>query len=129
MEHIVNVERMYLETIYRIKLKRMAKGYSQELVSATIGRELDFMGKIEMLETKINTEYELQEIAWALGEDNLSGFLPLTQDHTTLNVIMADDVFGTTRIQRCDILINSEKQVPFFHFQEEVNFKPTVSVN
>jgi len=128
MEHIVNVERMYLEMIYRIKLKRMAKGYSQEMVSATIGRELDFMGKVEMLETKINSEYELQEIAWALGEESLSTFLPINKDHTALNVIMADDVFGNTRIQRCDIVVNPDTEVPFFHLQEEVILKPAVMV-
>jgi hypothetical protein len=129
MEHVVNVERMYLDMIYRIKIKRIAKGLSPELVSLTIGREPDYLSQVEMLQTKINNSDELQEIAWVLGEDNVHGFLPSAKDHTMLKVIIADDVFGATHVQRCDILINPEEQVPFYHLQEEVCPRPSAMVN
>lgn len=115
--------------IYRLKLKRIAKGLSPELVSLTIGREPEYLSQVEMLQTKINTSDELQEIAWVLGEDNVGGFLPSTNDHTLLKVIIADDVFGTTHIQRCDILISPEKEVPFYHLQEEVIPWPSTMIN
>lgn len=49
--------------IYRIKLKRIAKGYTQEEVSRTICREPHYLCGVELLHIQINSMQELQEIA------------------------------------------------------------------
>lgn len=124
MSHLITVEKAYLEMIYRIKLKRIAKGYQSELVSSIICRELGYLRAVEMLQVKIGTEQELQEIAWALGEQEVSAFIPTVRDHTLVNVIMENRIEGNHCIHTCEIITAHQQRIPFFILPEEIEGIP-----
>jgi transcriptional regulator with XRE-family HTH domain len=128
MFNLINVEKAYLEMIYRIKLKRIARGYTQEEVSRTICREPHYLCGVELLHIQINTMQELQEIAWVLGDEELTSFFPREKDRSMLKVMIEDEVVGARRIHRCTLL-TEEAQTPFFLLQEELQPREELVLN
>ncbi|WP_442590828.1 hypothetical protein ACSBL2_06310 [Pedobacter sp. AW31-3R] len=121
MINVALIEKYYLELIYRLILKRIAKGYTTTQLSHIIAREADFMDAIEMLQFPLKSDIELQEIAWALGEEDIRVFQPRHQEKTLLHVIMEKEVYRHTRIHSCDIIMPSRnKERPFFLLQENL---------
>jgi len=120
MINLIKIHKVRLEIIYRIIMKRIAKGYTAEQLSAILGRPPEYITSLEMLQIPLCNEYELQEIAWALGEDKLSNLFPKITQSIILNVLMEKEMYGTTYIHSCDIITDDDKEVPYFFLQEEI---------
>jgi len=120
---------MTLEIIYRILMKRIAKGYTADQLSGIICREPDYITSLELLKVPLYSEYELQEIAWALGEQELNSFFPQLKISTLLNVHMEKEIYGNTCIHTCDIVTEDGKEIPFFFLQEEILDSKIVLLN
>ena len=121
MEHNNKVQRMTLEIIYRILVKRIAKGYTAEQLSGIICREPGYITSLELLKVPLYSKQELREIAWALGEEDLTAFFPRLKQSAMLNVHMGKEVYENTCIHTCEIITEDGKDVPFFYLQEEIN--------
>jgi transcriptional regulator with XRE-family HTH domain len=129
MNNVTEITRHQLETIYRIILKRIAKGYTGEQLSIIMGREPAYITALELLQIPLNTSYELRKIAAALGDPDLSSFFTKTQDNTLHKVLMEKEFYGNTYIHTCDIILDDDKEVPFFFLQEELSASLYISMN
>lgn len=86
MKNQSSITRFHLESLYRIMLKRIGKGYSTRDLSFLIGRETDYINQVEMLMVPLYSEDELQYIAGALEEDEAANLLLNADDHILLTV-------------------------------------------
>ncbi|SEA23657.1 hypothetical protein [Pedobacter hartonius] len=121
MNNFIKVEKTAVDVVYRILTKRLAKGYTAEQVSGIICREPGYITAVELLQIPLYSDYELQEIAWALGEQEIDGFFPKLKQSGLLNVHMEKEIYGNTCIHSCDIITEDGKEVPFFFLQEELS--------
>lgn len=120
MINFIKVQRIRLEITYRIIMKRIAKGYTEEQLSLLLCRPADYISSLELLQIPLPTKDELQEIAWVLGEQDITSFFPRIHQSVLLNVLLEKQNFGYTRIHTCDIITQDEKEIPFFFLQEEI---------
>ena len=108
-----------LETLYRVMMKRIAKGLSAEKLSFLIGRAPDYISNIEMLHTRPYSITELKCIASALEEKNFKTFFPDLDDYTMVNVMMESEVYGNRLMHTCAIISGEHKKQTYFTLQED----------
>jgi len=60
----------HLEIIYKVMMKRIAKGYSPVQLSFLIGRPQDYIDRVEAFQLPCYTTGEISIIALALGDEN-----------------------------------------------------------
>ena len=75
-----------LETIYRIMMRRIAKGYTAEALNYLIGAPYHYVEDVESLQKPFYTNEQLDRITKALEEGNPESFFPLIEDETVLNI-------------------------------------------
>jgi len=75
-----------LETIYRIMMRRIAKGYTAEALNYLIGAPYHYVEDVESLQKPFYTNEQLDRITKALEEGNPESFFPLVEDETVLNI-------------------------------------------
>jgi len=88
MTHQATITGAHLETIYRILLKRIAKGLTAERLSHLIGKEYNYIEQVESLKLPTYPHAELERIALVLEESNHKSFYACVHDETLLNVII-----------------------------------------
>lgn len=86
MTHQAEITSAHLETIYRILLKRIAKGYTAERLSFLIGKDHSYIEQVESLQLPLYSGEELELLALALEESNTKSFYASVHDETRLKV-------------------------------------------
>jgi hypothetical protein len=86
MRTVREIPAFELETIYRIMLRRIAKGYNADQLTFLIGAPAGSVEEIEALNKPFYTADDLEKIAMALEESNLDSLFPNAEDETILNV-------------------------------------------
>jgi hypothetical protein len=86
MKTIQDIQAIQLETLYRVMMLRMAKGYTAEQLNYLIGAPYHFVEDVESLLKPPYTGNQLDRITEALGEGNPESFFPLKEDETVLKI-------------------------------------------
>jgi len=75
-----------LETLYRLMMRRIAKGYTAENLNYLIASPYHYVEDVESLKKPFYSVEELDRITNALEEGNPESFFPLIEDETVLNI-------------------------------------------
>jgi transcriptional regulator with XRE-family HTH domain len=75
-----------LETIYRILLQRIAKGYSARQLSFLIGAAAGYVEEVESLLRPFYSGAELARIAQALDDTDVDTFFPAINDDSEIRI-------------------------------------------
>jgi transcriptional regulator with XRE-family HTH domain len=75
-----------LETLYRIMLHRIAKGYSAGQLAFLIGAPPRYVEEVEAFNRPFYTSDDLERIALALKESSVQNFFPSVDDNNELNI-------------------------------------------
>jgi len=75
-----------LETLYRLMMRRIAKGYTAEQLNFLIAAPYHYVEDVESLKKPFYSVEELDRITNALEEGNPESFFPLIEDETVLNI-------------------------------------------
>ncbi|CAM4411779.1 hypothetical protein SAMN06265348_1179 [Pedobacter westerhofensis] len=86
MTTVKEIPAFQLETIYRVMLKRIAKGYNAEQLTFLMGAAPGYVRDVEALEKPFYSSDDLDSIARALEESNSQSFFPLKDDESLLNI-------------------------------------------
>jgi hypothetical protein len=112
MRTIKLIPTFQLETIYRIMLKRIAKGYNAEQLTFLIGAPAGHVEEIEGLQRPFYSSDDLERITLALEESNPQSLFPIVNDDGDLLVSVhkqnyAGKLIHTYWIFRCIVLHDS----------------------
>jgi len=80
-----------LETLYRLMMRRIAKGYTAENLNYLIAAPYHYVEDVESLKKPFYSVEELDRITNALEEGNPESFFPLIEDETVLNIAVYKD--------------------------------------
>ena len=86
MKTIQDIQAIQLETLYRVMMLRMAKGYTAEQLNYLIGAPYHFVADVESLIKPPYTGDQLDRITEALGDGNAESFFPLKEDETVVKI-------------------------------------------
>ncbi|WP_158800312.1 hypothetical protein [Pedobacter sp. L105] len=86
MNQPTEITSAHLETIYRIMVKRIAKGYTAERLSFLIGSDHNYVEQVESFVLPLYSSDELEFIELALEESNPKSFYASVNDDTFLKV-------------------------------------------
>jgi len=75
-----------LETLYRLMMRRIAKGYTAENLNYLIAAPYHYVEDVESLKKPFYSVEELDRITNALEEGNPESFFPLIEDETVLSI-------------------------------------------
>jgi len=78
----------HLEIIYKVMMKRIAKGYSPVQLSFLIGRPQDYVERVEAFQLPCYTTGEISVIALALGDEDYKSYFPIVRYDDMLRVEM-----------------------------------------
>lgn len=87
MKYQAEIASDHLETIYLVMLKRISKGFSAETLSFFIGKEPDYIERVESFELPVYSGEDLEYIANVLEENNHKSFFGSVHDQTVLNIV------------------------------------------
>lgn len=120
MNVLEEITRTQLETIYRVMIKRIAKGFTAEQLSFLIGKEGNYIRSVEMLDEPCYAISELEKIAMALEETNFKSFFPRVHDESEIIVGVESYNDGLHREQSYIIVDENGTDQPLFTIQEDV---------
>jgi len=109
-----------LETLYRIMLRRISKGYSAAQLAFLIGVPDYFVSDVETLERPFYSADELERIAIALEEKNPSCFSSALNDESILQVIVYGNHDDGRFVNAYYRVGEDDTQTELFRLQEEV---------
>lgn len=108
-----------LAVLYRIAIKRIAKNLSPAELSFLIGRSIDFVNQVELLQTDFYTPEDIRCIATALEEENLESYYPLHTDETVVKVIMEKEMDNKACIYSCSIVKEDGELYSYFTLKDD----------
>lgn len=120
MNVLEEITRTQLETIYRVMIKRIAKGFTAEQLSFLIGKEDNYIRSVEMLDEPCYSISELERIALALEETNFKSFFPRVHDESEIIVGIESYNDGIQRGQSYIIVDDNGTDQPLFAVKEDV---------
>ena len=91
MTTIKEIPALQFETIYRIMLKRIGKGYTAEQLSFLIGAPERYIQEIEELERPFYSPQDLDRIVIALEESNPESLFPRSESETIYRIIVCKE--------------------------------------
>lgn len=120
MNVLEEITRTQLETIYRVMIKRIAKGFTAEQLSFLIGKEGNYIRSVEMLDEPCYAISELEKIAMALEETNFKSFFPRVHDESEIIVGVESHNDGLHREQSYVIVDENGTDQSLFTIKEDV---------
>lgn len=120
MNVLEEITRTQLETIYRVMIKRIAKGFTAEQLSFLIGKDDKYVRTVELLDEPCYAIPELKNIAMALEENNFKSFFPRVHDESEILVGVESHNDGVHRGQSYIIVDENGTDQPLFTINEDV---------
>lgn len=114
----VKITAAHLETVYRVMLKRIGKGYSAERLSVLIGKDHNYIEEVESFIFPLYPSAELDRIALALEESNHKTFYAEVYDDTYLNIVADRHYQKTKLVHVYSIADEEDKKYPLIMVRE-----------
>ncbi|SEA52677.1 helix-turn-helix domain-containing protein [Pedobacter hartonius] len=112
-----------LETLYRIMLQRIAKGYTAGQLSFLIGVTPEYVEEVESLQRPFYTSDELERIAVALEESMLHRFFPSVDDNTQLLISVHKEKYNGKWIHTYYSVNEQNEEEELFRLREDVSWE------
>ena len=119
MTTIKEIPAFQLATIYRVMLKRIAKGYTAEQLTFLIGAPENHIQDIEALEKPFYSLDDLERIARALEESNLQSLFSPINNEAMLKIAVSREYAEGNFIHSFYLLDKDNNQKELFRLQEE----------
>jgi transcriptional regulator with XRE-family HTH domain len=119
MTTIKEIPALELDTIYRIMLKRIGKGYTAEQLSFLIGAPEGYIQEIETLERPFYTTQDLDRITIALEESNPESLFPRTENETIYRIIVSSSFEQGKFVHAYYRVYEDDQQEELFRLYEE----------
>jgi len=119
MTTIKEIPAFQLATIYRVMLKRIAKGYTAEQLTFLIGAPENHIQDIEALEKPFYSLDDLERIARALEESNLQTLFSPINNEAMLKIAVSREYAEGNFIHSFYLLDKDNNQKELFRLQEE----------
>ena len=109
-----------LETLYRILLQRIAKGYSAKQLSFLIGAaSADYVEEVESLQRPFYSGGELERIAQALDDTNVDSFFPAINDDSVVHITVDKQFYQGKWIHTYCRLDEQNEEEELFRLRED----------
>lgn len=120
MNYQTQISNAHLEIIYKVLLKRIGKGYTAERLSGMIGKNHDYIERVETFAEPVYGSAELDRLALALEESNPKSFYAKEHDDMILTVI-CDKCHHLKKIVHIYCLLDeNEEQYPIIVVKEDL---------
>lgn len=123
MNYLAEITETQLQIIYKVMIKRIAKGYSAEQLSYLLGRPRNYVSKVEFFAHDCYHVSELSKIAKALEEDDYTSFLPATIKDDRIKIHMEKNLCGDTYTYTCATFSEEHKRKVRFVLEEYVGLR------
>ena len=110
-----------LETLYRILLQRIAKGYTATQLAFLIGAAPQYVEEVEAFERPFYTGDDLERIALALEEEHLQNLYPSVSDNDEVLISVQKQKYRNRWVYTyCNVDEQNEEEV-LFMVREDVD--------
>lgn len=120
MTYQASINNNHLQTIYRVMVKRIGKGYSAERLSFLIGKDPYYVEKVETLQIPIYSPTEMDCIALALEETDHRSFYAPYHDDSMLNVYVEKEQFKNHLTHSYSHINENNEDYQLFKLMEEL---------
>lgn len=120
MNYLAEITETQLQIIYKVMIKRIAKGYSAEQLSYLLGRQRNYVAKVEFFAHDCYHISELSKIAKALEEDDYTCFMPARIRDDRIKIHMEKDLKDDTYTYTCATFSEEHKRRIRFVLEEYV---------
>lgn len=121
MDNQFNITRNELNTLTRVMVKRISKGYTAEELSFLIGFTADYIPDVEMLKEPIYDGDVLSLIMEALEDENFKTFYGTSYQEDIVQVEMMKLPTDDGQVTQCRIINDQGYGIMHFTLQEELN--------
>ena len=126
MEYMTKIKEIHLETVYRVMMKRIAKGYSAEQLSFLIGQPDEYVAGVEMFQAPDYPIAMLKRIARALEERSFMDFFPPVDDGETVMVQMESMNYGFKIVYACGVITPDGNKELRFILEEKFDIEADI---
>lgn len=120
MNYLAEITETQLQIIYKVMIKRIAKGYSAEQLSYLLGRQRNYVAKVEFFAHDCYHISELSKIAKALEEDDYTSFMPARIKDDRIKIHMEKNLWDETYTYTCATFSEKDKRKVRFVLEEYV---------
>lgn len=123
MNYLAEITETQFQIIYKVMIKRIAKGYSAEQLSYLLGRPRNYIAKVECFDHDCYHITELSRIAQALEENDYTSFLPETIIDDKVKIRMEKNLAGDTYTYTCASITQEHSRKIRFVLEEYIGRK------
>lgn len=120
MNYLSEITETQFQIIYKVMIKRIAKGYSAEQLSYLLGRPRNYIAKVECFDHDCYHVTELSRIALALEENDYTSFMPETIIDDKVKISMEKNLAGDTCTYTCASVTREHQRKIRFVLQEYI---------
>jgi len=110
-----------LETLYRIMLYRIAKGYSAGQLAFLMGTAPEYVEEVESFQRPFYTSDDLERIALALKEDSVQNFFPSVDDNNEFVILVHKQNFNGKWVHTFCSVNEQNEEEELFKLREDVD--------
>jgi hypothetical protein len=112
------INRLELEILYRIGMKRISKNFTTEQLSFLIGKPDDYVVKIELLQAEFYTPEDLKCICIAFDDYDVDSYHPAGIDETELEVRMERQLVNQHTFYKCTVHSADDQEYEYFNLMD-----------